>query len=407
MGNASVTPTQRRPVTRKWTERDECAAQNLKYAVSGMKGWRPTMEDQHLFSTSLLIAQTKLHDHSVFAVFDGHGGGFTSQYLKDNFLSIFCNRHEMKEYVGMRKTGPESRSDTRGVTTLVEALTATFIEIDAALMVLHQEHVTLANEGQSSAADIKVEVSTEDSSSSTKKNKILSPMDRSGSTAVVVLLTPTHILCANAGDSRALVRRHGRVLPLSFDHKPSNLVERRRIVKAGGFVKKRRVDGDLAVSRAFGDFCMKNHPSLPPNKQKVIANPEFLVYPRDHAGDEFIILACDGVWDVATNEKCADFVQHLLSEGELDLGNICEEAINVCLDRNSRDNMTMMLVGLPALKADRSSGARFNNALWGHRAVRQCLQITDATVGTAEAAQAMIVEQVSKLRLSKPTVSAL
>lgn len=409
--NASITPdaATRRPTTIKSTERAECAAQKLKCAVSEMKGWRPTMEDQHLMCSSLTISEkTVLHDHSLFAVFDGHGGGFTSKYLKANFVSVFCKRPELEHYVVLTKSGPHSRSDGNGVHLLKEALSATFLEIDEQLMTLHQEEVN--SQKRNNAAETSGESSsTADSPSSTsKKTAVSSPMDRSGSTAVVVVLTPYHILCANAGDSRAVMRRYGRVLPLSFDHKPSNIVERKRITDAGGFVKKKRIDGDLAVSRAFGDFCMKSNESLLPSQQKVVVNPDCIVYPRDLAGDEFIILACDGVWDVATNEKCSEFVQNLLSEGELDLGNICEEALDNCLERKSRDNMTMMLVGLPALKADTSSRARFNNALWGHRTTRQYNELTTATVGTAEAASAAIKAQVSSLRMSasKPPLFA-
>jgi serine/threonine protein phosphatase PrpC len=109
---------------------------------------------------------------------------------------------------------------------------------------------------------------------------------------VVVLITPSHILCANAGDSRAILRKESEVYPLSFDHKPSNVAELERIVSAGGFVRGKRVDGDLAVSRGLGDFSFKSQEGLPPDKQKVIAEPDFMIYPR--VKDEFIVLACDG-----------------------------------------------------------------------------------------------------------------
>ena len=84
-------------------------------------------------------------------------------------------------------------------------------------------------------------------------------MERSGTTGVIVLVTPHHILCANAGDSRAILARNGVALPLSFDHKPANDVETVRVDKSGGFVKNGHVDGDLAVSRAFGDFSYKKN----------------------------------------------------------------------------------------------------------------------------------------------------
>jgi serine/threonine protein phosphatase PrpC len=178
-----------------------------------------------------------------------------------------------------------------------------------------------------------------------------------------------------------VLRRHGKVLPLSFDHKPSDIAERRRILLAGGAVKGKRVDGDLAVGRAFGDFSYKGDKELSIEKQRVTVMPDLIVYPRDTVGDEFIILACDGIWDVASNKQCTEFVQSLLSEGETDLGNICEEALDTCLDRNSRDNMTMMLIGLPALKANTSNSAVFNNVLWGHRSARHTRCLAKLTHG--------------------------
>jgi serine/threonine protein phosphatase PrpC len=159
-------------------------------------------------------------------------------------------------------------------------------------------------------------------------------------------------------------------LPLSFDHKPSEVSEKDRITEAGGFVKARRVDGDLAVSRALGDFVYKRNENLPVSKQKVVANPDIVVYPRSVEQDEFIVLACDGIWDVASSKQCADFVQQLLSEGETDLGIICEEALDTCLERNSKDNMTILVVGMPGMRTS-NSAAKIQNVVWGRRAARQ------------------------------------
>lgn len=398
-------PTQ--PATRKYTERDECPKQRISCAVSGMKGWRPTMEDQHLYEFSLDIRIkagpdcgeiVSLHDHSVFAVFDGHGGTYTSDYLKKNFVKVLSLRPEFQEYIFLSRKGPNSRADVNGVTLLKDAVHNTFVKIDEMLSTLHKdmqnkhEREQLKHEEESNSVSTSHSQKSSSTSSTSSSSTTTSPMERSGSTAVVVILTPNHILCANTGDSRAILQRYGKVVPLSFDHKPNNVVERRRIQQANGYVKRKRVDGDLAVSRAFGDFCMKQA-SKPP--QKVIVDPDILIYPRDLSGDEFIVLACDGVWDVATNEMCCEYIQKLLWDGEINLGNICEEALDTCLERKSRDNMTMMLVGLPALKADRSSQAQINNALWGQRITRQYQNITNVTMETAEKARLAIATQVN------------
>ena len=367
------------PVTTKQTERGCSTAQNIRYAVSGMQGLRNSMEDRHLLSDCLPIANgaDSLTDHSVFAVFDGHGGDFTSNYLEKNFLRVLSNRPELAKYASLPRTGMKSRADVTGIQLLRQALIRTFIELDQELIPLQQERNRQILEGKLTAPKIADETEIKPTPENTlSTNQVV---ERSGSTGVVVVLTTSHILCANTGDSRAVLRRNGKVLPLSFDHKPSDIAERRRITLAGGVVKGKRVDGDLAVSRAFGDFAYKQDKTLSIEKQRVAVLPDLIVYPRDAAGDEFIIIACDGIWDVASNKQCTEFVQSLLSEGETDLGNICEEALDTCLDRNSRDNMTMMLIGLPAMKADTSSSAVVNNVLWGHRSARSTRRLATLT----------------------------
>lgn len=80
-----------------------------------------------------------------------------------------------------------------------------------------------------------------------------------GCTATVVLITPTEIYCANAGDSRSVMSKGGKAVELSKDHKPDDVAEKRRIQNAGGFVEEGRVNGTLALSRALGDFEYKSN----------------------------------------------------------------------------------------------------------------------------------------------------
>ena len=87
--------------------------------------------------------------------------------------------------------------------------------------------------------------------------------DHCGSTACVAVVRKEinhHVLyVANAGDSRAiLVNKAGKVIELSYDHKPDNEGEMIRIKAAGGFVDDGRVQGIIAVSRAIGDWEYKN-----------------------------------------------------------------------------------------------------------------------------------------------------
>lgn len=97
----------------------------------------------------------------------------------------------------------------------------------------------------------------------------------------------------NAGDSRTVLGIKGRAKPLSFDHKPQNEGEKARICAAGGFVDFGRVNGNLALSRAIGDFEFKKSADLPPEQQIVTAFPDVTVH-EIGPDDEFVVLACDG-----------------------------------------------------------------------------------------------------------------
>jgi len=197
-----------------------------------------------------------------------------------------------------------------------------------------------------------------------------------GTTAVVVLITPRWIVCANAGDSRAVYSRSGhRAVPLSYDHKPDDEEEDRRIHEAGGYVSGGRVEGDLAVSRGFGDFRFKDLNAvlsgargenrdrsggsqkqqqnesqmamLKPGDQKVSPVPDFIFHSREKEEDEFVIIACDGIWDVQTNEECVKMVAGIFDEGESDMGVVCEEILDLCLIKGSKDNMTAAVIKFP------------------------------------------------------------
>lgn len=131
-----------------------------------------------------------------------------------------------------------------------------------------------------------------------------------GCTANVVLVTKDQIICSNIGDSRAVLFSNDRVLPLSEDHKPDNNIETLRINKSDHFVSDGRVDGNLALSRAFGDFQYKQNGKLDWKNQAVTAHPEVTLTQRKK-GDKFVILACDGIWDCLTSEDCCQNINQL------------------------------------------------------------------------------------------------
>uniref|UniRef100_A0A183EST0 protein-serine/threonine phosphatase n=1 Tax=Gongylonema pulchrum TaxID=637853 RepID=A0A183EST0_9BILA len=138
--------------------------------------------------------------------------------------------------------------------------------------------------------------------------------DMSGTTAVIVLIKDQKIYCGNVGDSRAVASVCGTALPLSFDHKPANENEARRIIAAGGWVEFNRVNGNLALSRALGDFAFKKNDQKPPEEQIVTACPDVIVRDLTY-NHEFIILACDGIWDVMSNQEVVEFCRDRLAAG--------------------------------------------------------------------------------------------
>jgi protein phosphatase 1B len=181
--------------------------------------------------------------------------------------------------------------------------------------------------------------------------------DKSGSTAVSTLISPTHFYIANCGDSRAVLCRNGVAAVCTMDHKPTVAAEKKRIQDAGGSVMIHRVNGSLAVSRALGDFEYKSvegrgtinfhfwftgslHTILKalfvhvcdsgPTEQLVSPAPEIYVETRKPEEDQFLVLACDGIWDVMTNEDLCQFIRHQLTITD-DLTKVCSAVVDHCL----------------------------------------------------------------------------
>jgi serine/threonine protein phosphatase PrpC len=206
-----------------------------------------------------------------------------------------------------------------------------------------------------------------------------------GCTAVVALKKGNKLYVANAGDSRGILcRADNTVWALSEDHKPMQVGEwpslnvrnvpdcihficsrlflspcnRRqerehsRIVAAGGYVNKDgRVNGNLNLSRSLGDLKYKQVASVTKEEQMITAEPDITVTTL-MPGDKFFMLACDGVWDVLTNQDACDFVRTRLESGMTPL-EVVNEVFTHCIADNPRtsggiggDNMTCIVVML-------------------------------------------------------------
>merc|ERR1719343_1094947 len=161
-----------------------------------------------------------------------------------------------------------------------------------------------------------------------------------GSTAIVVLVdTGAGRICvANCGDSRALLCRNGQCVELSEDHKPELPREEERIRKAGGHVALvgpcHRIDGwGLNLSRALGDFHYKARSDLPPEQQKVIAVPEIQALELEE-DDEFIVLGCDGIFELNTSQKVVNIVRQ-----GFEAGLTVEQATELLVEKSCSPNL--------------------------------------------------------------------
>lgn len=172
---------------------------------------------------------------------------------------------------------------------------------------------------------------------------LASGTDKSGSTAVCAFISNENIYIANCGDSRAVLCRNGVPMFSTQDHKPILPGEKERIQNAGGSVMVQRVNGSLAVSRALGDYDYKNVSELGQCEQLVSPEPEIFCNERDPM-DYFLVLACDGVWDVMSNEAVCSFIHNRLRISD-DLEWICNQVIDTCLHKVNIVNIKMLVFG--------------------------------------------------------------
>ena len=296
------------PITTKTTSVKENG--QYKVGVSCMQGWRIDMEDDHTIEIDYIDDSKSC----FLAVFDGHGGTNVAKYSASNLYKIFPKLYAYTEadyHVALKKS---------------------FLDTDVKML--------------------------EDDAMR---------KDSSGATAVVVYIKDNKIYCANAGDSRAILSVGGEVFELSHDHKPNNAPEHQRINKAGGYVEFNRVNGNLALSRALGDFTYKQNESLNAEEQIVTADPE-IIEKEISEKDEFIVLACDGIWDCMTNEEVLEYVRSRLAEGKKP-HLICEEIMDYCLAGEVKlggvgcDNMSVIITCLLNGKSFEEFCANINKSI--------------------------------------------
>jgi serine/threonine protein phosphatase PrpC len=274
------------------------------FCAYGRQGRRPTMEDEKMI--------VEKGGWKLYGVFDGHGGSKISLVLKETLPN-----HLLKYLDATLKKNPHAtRHD------IAETIKKGFIDLDKQLF----DHFGALG-------------------------------DHVGSTAVVLIhnIKSKTVFLVNLGDSRAIViSQTGKLLLETKDHKPENPKESARIRKAGGFVKRNRVNGRLALSRAFGDFYFKRDKSgrYTGSRSSVSPKPTIVSYSMKKNHHYHIILACDGLWDVLTPQQVTkQFMAtrqtqlvHQKSNSMNPGQQTCHKLVDTAYDRRSGDNISVLAV---------------------------------------------------------------
>ncbi|KAJ1403841.1 hypothetical protein SESBI_26965 [Sesbania bispinosa] len=260
----------------------------LRSGSCSEKGPKQYMEDEFICVDILnecVGPEADLSSPAAFyGVFDGHGGVDAASFTRKNILKFIIE-------------------DSHFPSGIKKAVKSAFIKVDHALR----------------------DASALDSSS--------------GTTALVALVLGRDMLIANAGDSRAVLGKRGRAIELSKDHKPNCTSERLRIEKLGGVIYDGYLNGQLSVARALGDWHIKGSKG---SKSPLSSEPELeeIVLTEE---DEFLIMGCDGLWDVMSSQCAVTMVRRELMQHN-DPTKCAKVLVTEALQRNTCDNLTVVVV---------------------------------------------------------------
>ncbi|KAI9778836.1 MAG: Protein phosphatase 2C 1 [Candelina submexicana] len=280
-------------------------------------------------ATSSKVVET---DNGYFAIFDGHAGTFAADWCGKKLHIL------LEENIRKSPNAP-----------VPELLDRTFTDVDQQL-----EKLPLKNSGCTAVvAVLRWEDRIPNSESATGSTAIAPataaavkaasesepnppyPLERDSVHSVAVpgqdhASRQRVLYTANVGDARIVLCRNGKALRLSYDHKGSDDNEGKRVANAGGLILNNRVNGVLAVTRALGDTYMKELVTGHPYTTETVIQPDI---------DEFLILACDGLWDVCSDQEAVDLVRHTANPQQAS-----KQLVDHALSRFSTDNLSCMLV---------------------------------------------------------------
>ena len=265
----------------------------MKIYSYSLQGRRNQNEDTHFTLNNIDGKINNINKINLLCVFDGHGGKCVSQYLRTNLpLELLKNQN----------------TNTYNIKThSIKSFNNIFNSIQQSLIMNHPKVVQYC-----------------------------------GSTACVCIHYITNknrhkLWVLNVGDTRIVkCNKYNIAEQLSLDHKPNEPDEKIRIESMGGKVY-RDTEGvyrikNLSLSRAFGDLdCVPYVTHIPS-----IYNPNI------NNGDKFIILACDGLWDVLSNQDAVEFVNTLLNNNNYK-GNIAKDIAEYAYNKKSLDNITVIV----------------------------------------------------------------
>mmetsp|Transcript_14128 Transcript_14128/g.38749 ORF Transcript_14128/g.38749 Transcript_14128/m.38749 type:complete len:742 (-) Transcript_14128:161-2386(-) len=283
-----------KPVESAVIERQESKA--FRVGLAEVNGWRNSMEDAHLIYIS--------SDWGFFGVFDGHGGDQCSSFVAERLHKELA---------------------AQGCPPNDAAVKKLILDADSAFL------------------------ATDQGSGSTGTMCIVHKLPHSGKCRLRI---------ANVGDSRVLLgRRDGTIVDgggtdkgLTIDHKPENPDERQRIYRCGGHVEEgenggpARVNGELSVSRCFGDRTHKVTGGPGPEDHPVTADPELGHFDCDES--DFLLLVCDGVSEGEFPNADVVRVVAACLEHNCDPGAAARTVCHKAIEANSKDNITCMVVML-------------------------------------------------------------
>ncbi|GLT80513.1 hypothetical protein SLA2020_519480 [Shorea laevis] len=254
-------------------------------------GFRTTMEDAHLCVDNFMhhygLKNFTDGPSAFYGVFDGHGGKHAADFVCSHLPRFIVEDEDFPMEIE-------------------RAVTSAFLQTDTAFAEACQSDAALA----------------------------------SGTTALAALLVGRSLVVANAGDCRAVLCRRGKAIEMSRDHKPNCNQERERIEASGGYVNDGYLNGQLNVARALGDWHMEGLKCV--GGGPLSAEPEFMIK-KLTGEDEFLIIGCDGLWDVFLSQNAVDFARRRLQEHN-DPVTCSKDLVDEALKRKSGDNLSVVVV---------------------------------------------------------------